>query len=223
MKHVAKRIFKRSQLFLFITIFSASSLLLITGCAKYMADPTTLCDMAWNVNKTNYIVMIKETVDDTVNFIPYYVCTDNYNGSALLVRSNVSDDSVIFNVLHEHGAGGSYYADSSLDKYLTNDFYNRIDDNIKNYIINEKIVITTYNGAHSGGKDGDVETIERKIFALSATELNVSSNMSNDEGNKIAFFKSADNIKATKDNGNAANYWLRSSYLWDSSQAWAIS
>ena len=177
--------------------------------------PTVLGDIAYDVNKDyGYRVYIKE--DD--KYCPYLVLTNNYNGNCLLLREYLLNEFTYYNLSGEYG---SYYKNSHIDEYLNNVYYQRLSDDLKNIIINSQIEITTKNAIDTHKKE--TEIISRKIFLLSANEVNSGlAYILVKEGPVLSYFKDMDNRLALYEDGKAMSWWLRTPALEDGNTVIAV-
>ncbi len=175
----------------------------------------TLKDIAFDVNKkAGYTVYIEENS----TFVPYLVLTSNYNGQALLLRKELLNEAHTFND-DSYGYSG-YYKDSSIDKFLNSDFLSTLDPQIQNSIVSSEITITSKSSLGVTGTD--TESIVRKVFLLSYTELGFSLyGAINKEGKPLKYFDDTNNRIAFSDK-EASSWWLRSSETWGSNTACGI-
>ena len=110
------------------------------------------------------------------------------------------------------------YKDSSIHSYLNSTFYNLIDSQIRAVIKQVKIPYTN-SGVQSGANG-----LSTKVFLLSGTEVGFSvSGVSymNTEGAKLSYFDSASK-RVAYNGSSAAEWWLRSSYTYNSYYVWAV-
>ncbi len=117
------------------------------------------------------------------------------------------------------------YANSDVHTELNSTFYNAIDANIRNAIINVKIPYTS-----STGTVGTLQKLNNglstNIFLLSRTEAYYSNTVSatNTEGATLSFFQSATNAdKIAYYNGTAYDWWLRSPDTTSTLHAYRVS
>ena len=159
-------------------------------------------------NGTNCRVYIKEKENDT-KYTPFLVLTSNYNDTCLLIREHLLDDLQEYNKSSEYG---SYYKDSEIDKYLNKNYFNSLSKRLQEVIITTDLEIATKNAIDTHKKENEV--IKRKIFLLSATEVNSSlTSMTVKEGKELLYFKNIDNRIRTYENGETDTWLLRSSAL----------
>lgn len=197
-------------------ILSACSIIGNTGKSKMLIK-----DIAYKHQKQNeseYTVYLQEK--DSLE--PYLVLTSDYNGSVLLMRKYVWDDLVYYSEEKSQGTRGGYYPASNVDKYLNTIFFSALSLELQNKILDTAISVVDFDSIGKGGGRVETEIIQRKIFLLSASEMNISSGMSATEGKRLNYFKNESRYIATYKNGIAEAYWLRSTYLWDDIQGWSI-
>ena len=170
---------------------------------------TKVSDIAYDSkNGTNYRVYIKEKENDT-KYTPFLVLTSNYNDTCLLIREHLLDDLQEYNKSSEYG---SYYKDSKIDKYLNKNYFNSLSKRLQEIIITTDLEIATKNAIDTHKKE--TEIIKRKVFLLSATEVNSSlTSMTVKEGKELLYFKNIDNRIRTYENGETDTWLLRSSAL----------
>ena len=107
--------------------------------------------------------------------------------------------------------GGSYnvYNGCSLDDFCNVEFIGRLDPVIQACLI--AVPIPTIRGHVQGTWDATVQTLQRRGFSLSCTEVGLSG--AGTEGKKFSYFGSDANRIAYHDETTTAVYWwLRSSY-----------
>jgi len=179
-----------------------------------------LKDITYNKrSNSSFTIYIKE--DDS--FEPYLVIDNNYSNGVLLLRKYLLDEEVIFNDQKSQGSNGGYYPASNVDTYLNTIYFSKLSSELQDIILDATISVSTLEGVGGGGSIIETENIQRKIFLLSATELNIKSGMASKEGIPLDYFNKTDNWIAVNKNGEARNYWLRSAYHWDDIQAWVIA
>ena len=168
-----------------------------------------ISDIAYDSkNDTNYRVYIKEKENDT-KYTPFLVLTSNYNDACLLIREHLLDDLQEYNKSSEYG---SYYKDSEIDKYLNKNYFNSLSKRLQEIIITTDLEIATKNAIDTHKKENEV--IKRKIFLLSATEINASlTSTTVKEGKELLYFKNIDYRIRTYENGEADTWLLRSAAL----------
>lgn len=180
----------------FIGLLVLFLLVLLTCSCGIANDKETISDLAYTrVNFTN-LVYIKE--ED--QYVPFVVLSDNYCGNTLLVRRDVISEHRRLNDY------SSYYKDSEMDRFLNNEYLMRLPE-IEPYIASSNIVITRDDAL--GLSKTDTETISRKVFLLSCSELGIddSPNMAI-EGETLNFFCNEENRKVYLD-GENSSWWLR--------------
>lgn len=133
--------------------------------------------------------------------VEFYVAKHDYEselngaGRTLVVRKDCYDNRA-------WDAGNiNTYASSDLDSWFNSTYKNMLDADIRSLIGTTKIRYTLGNGNWTVG------TLERAIFALSATELGQSVNWFNVEGSVLPI---ANTLKAAYMNGSATTQWTRS-------------
>ena len=129
----------------------------------------------------------------------FIVLVSNYSGTGrtLVCRKNTIGDEDF------SGTTRALYPNSNVDKYLENDYYNSIDSNIRKLIAGINIQVD------SAYDSKGTQTINRKVFCLSYTELGGSDSEGNVIGSAIPYFNSNDRRKAVDDSGNTSEYWAR--------------
>ncbi|WP_265446855.1 DUF6273 domain-containing protein [Acetivibrio straminisolvens] len=187
-----------------------------TGEGKSM-----LKDIAYR-NKTqdsdSYTVYIQEKGA----FEPFLVLSSDYEGGILLLRKFLLEDLISYSDSKSYGSKGGYYPKSNIDYYLNNNYILQFSQTLQNKILDTNVSVSTLESVDGGGSVKDTEKIQRKIFILSASEMNIKSGMANNEGKPLAYYKDNEDLKATYKNGVAEAYWLRTAYLWDDIQAWTV-
>lgn len=135
--------------------------------------------------------------------VDFYVSKHDYEsslngaGRTLVIRKDVYDNRVWDN------GNVNAYASSDLDSWFNSTYKNMLDANIRSLIGTTKIRYTPGNGNWTVG------TLERAVFALSATELGQSASWFNVEGSALPI---ANTLKVAYLNGSANTQWTRSPY-----------
>ena len=210
--------YKIALLILFI-IIGISVFMYYISIPKF--DENTIGYIAYDYNRDkDYTVYIKESD----KYIPYLVLTYNYNktGNALLLRKNViggengyteelngtiATDKVDNDWLPM--SGNMYYYDTEVDKFLSDNFIKRFENDLLDKIVNTSLSFSDF----SIGRYSNYE-INRKFFVLSVTELN--SDYARDNDNKtenkmrLKYFNDT-NRSATNDVSMESPYWTRTS------------
>lgn len=193
----------------------------VPGCTRSpdrSDNDLTLIDIVYNNDNDDFTLYIKE--NDV--YVPYIAISDDYGGGVLLVRKYLLDAYICFNEQKSHGSVGGYYPDSRVDQYLTDVFLSQFSTAMQDAILQTPVEVSTVRAVMSGGAVRETETISRKVFLLSATEMNIKSGMAGQEGKALSYFKGSKNYVVCTEDGVEDAYWLRSAYLWDDIQAWAI-
>lgn len=133
--------------------------------------------------------------------VEFYVAKHDYEpdlngaGRTLLVRKDCYDRRT-------WDAGNvNAYASSDLDSWFNSTYKNMLDADIRSLIGTTKIRYTPGNGNWTVG------TLERAVFALSATELGQSASWFNVEGSALPI---ASTLRIAYRNGSATTQWTRS-------------
>lgn len=146
---------------------------------------------------TGSIIKLKENG----TLVDFYVAKHDYesglngSGRTLVVRKDCYDNRVWDN------GNVNAYASSDLDSWFNSTYKNMLDADIRSLIGTTKIRYTPGNGNWTVG------TLERAVFALSATELGQSASWFNVEGSALPI---ANTLKVAYLNGNANTQWTRS-------------
>ena len=200
----------KKKLFIGIPLFVILCILAVWGCnsIKDSKRPETLGELAYDENKQyGYTVYLKENSE----YVPYLVLTADYNGQALLLREELLEESRVINE-DNYGYAG-YYKDSSMDRFLNEEFLTCLDPEIQEAIVDSEITITAKESLGITGTG--TENIVRKVFLLSYTELaHPSGSVVNKEGEPLKYFEIPENRIAYRE-GEPASWWLRSSETWE--------
>lgn len=142
--------------------------------------------------------------------VDFYVAKQNYEsglngaGRTLVVRKDCYDNRVWDN------GNVNTYASSDLDSWFNSTYKNMLDADIRSLIGTTKIRYTPGNGNWTVG------TLERAVFALSATELGQSASWFNVEGSALPI---ANTLKVAYLNGSANTQLTRSPYTGNAGSA----
>lgn len=193
------------------------SLMVITFIyCGYKKENKTLGSIAYDKSKKNYTVFIKENDE----YVPYLVLTSNYNGNALLLRKNLLSEPQPYK---KHGPGwswyeyGSYYEESSVDKFLNTEFFGTLSESTRKAILTSEIEVTDKESYDEWNYK--THLISRKVFLLSSTELGVEGleSVTVTEGKPLKYFKNKEFVekKAFMSDGTEWPYWTRTPELWE--------
>ena len=137
-------------------------------------------------------------------------------GEVTLLRK----DSAGFRAFAPGSSSYNVYNGCSLDDFCNVEFIGRLDPVIRACLID--VPIPTIRGHVNGTWDATVQTLYRKGFSLSGTE--VGSGGSGTEGTKFSYFGSnANRIAYHDETTTAVFWWLRSSYSSGDSSASGVS
>lgn len=146
---------------------------------------------------TGSIIKLKENG----TLVDFYVAKHDYEsglngaGRTLVVRKDCYDNRVWDN------GNVNAYASSDLDSWFNSTYKNMLDADIRSLIGTTKIRYTPGNGNWTVG------TLERAVFALSATELGQSASWFNVEGSALPI---ASTLRVAHLNGSTNTQWTRS-------------
>lgn len=136
-------------------------------------------------------------------------------GEVTLLRK----DSAGFRAFAPGSSSYNVYNGCSLDDFCNVEFIGRLDPVIRACLID--VPIPTIRGHVNGTWDATVQTLYRKGFSLSGTE--VGSGGSGTEGTKFSYFGSnANRIAYHDETTTAVDWWLRSSNSSDRDNAYSV-
>ena len=143
------------------------------------------------------------TLNENASPVEFYVAKQDYEaglngaGRVLVVRKDVYDDRV-------WDAGNvNAYATSDIDTWFNGTYKGLLDPDVQ-----EATGTTKFYYTH-GNDNWTVGTLERAVFALSATELGQSASWFNVEGSALPI---ASTLQVAHLNGSANTQWTRSPY-----------
>ena len=153
---------------------------------------------------------------------PSSIYDESCNGTWLLMKD-------LYESRQWHSSNVNDYANSTIHKWLNNEFLNLIDANIRAQIRQAKIPYRPGSGTSMSVNSG-ANGLSAKIFLLSNIEVGGQTDWSYmpHDGAKLAYFEygtgtSANNKRLAYLNGSAANWWLRSPNTYYSLNAWLVS
>ena len=130
-----------------------------------------------------------------------------------------------------HGSAMNDYQNSALNGWLNGTFFNMLDADIRNQITQVRIPFRLGSGTSANVNIGANGLLTR-IFLLSQREVGTTPgqwpNLPNAEGARFAWFIDGDDATARQrriavlQNGNAADWWLRSPWLGYSLRFWGV-
>ena len=152
---------------------------------------------------------------------PSSIYDESCNGTWLLMKD-------LYESRQWHSSNVNDYANSTIHKWLNNEFLNLIDANIRAQIRQAKIPYRPGSGTSMSVNSG-ANGLSAKIFLLSNIEVGGQTDWSYmpHDGARLAYFEygtgtSANNKRLAYLNGSAAYWWLRSPYTGNSSSAWRV-
>lgn len=113
----------------------------------------------------------------------HYPSHSSEKKGTLLVRKYTGD-------LDKYDTNSNVYGGSDIDSKLNSTYYNMVETNIRNSIIEVDIPVTAASGSTT------VTSIPRKVFMLSLAELGLSADYANKEGTAIPYFNSSQRREA---------------------------
>ena len=152
---------------------------------------------------------------------PSSIYDESCNGTWLLMKD-------LYESRQWHSSNVNDYANSTIHKWLNNEFLNLIDANIRAQIRQAKIPYRPGSGTSMSVNSG-ANGLSAKIFLLSNIEVGGQTDWSYmpHDGARLAYFEygtgtSANNKRLAYLNGSAARWWLRSPNTSSSSSAWRV-
>ena len=142
--------------------------------------------------------------------VEYYLAKHNYEpglngqGRELLVRKDVPGDQVW------NSSEKNIYANGDMDVWFNNTFLNTLDE------FTRSLIATTKFRYSPGPGQTAVGTLERAVFALSATELGITKGGYNTEGSALPI---ASVLKIARRNGTPTTHWTRTPYQYEDDSA----
>lgn len=147
--------------------------------------------------------------------VDFYVAKQDYEpglngaGRVLVVRKDC------YGTYRWHNYDVNAYASCSLNVWFNDTYKNLLDPDIRTAMGTTKFYYTPGNGRNT------ITTMERAVFALSATELGKSETYLNQEGTALSNAV-VNLLKIATMNGSAAIQWTRSPYTDDTALAWCL-
>ena len=152
---------------------------------------------------------------------PSSIYDESCNGTWLLMKD-------LYESRQWHSSNVNDYANSTIHKWLNNEFLNLIDANIRAQIRQAKIPYRPGSGTSMSVNSG-ANGLSAKIFLLSNIEVGGQTDWSYmpHDGARLAYFEygtgtSANNKRLAYLNGSAAFWWLRSPGTGNSDYAWYV-
>lgn len=139
--------------------------------------------------------------------VDFYVAKHDYEsglngtGRTLLARAEPWPTDIVWNNIRENA-----YADSTIDRWMNNDYKNKLDPSIQAQITETQFYYTEGNGSRK------TVPLSRDIFILSGTEYGISADRMMTEGEILPI---ADELLSTRENG-----WTRSPRYNLTTSAW---
>ena len=153
---------------------------------------------------------------------PSSIYDESCNGTWLLMKD-------LYESRQWHSSNVNDYANSTIHKWLNNEFLNLIDANIRAQIRQAKIPYRPGSGTSMSVNSG-ANGLSAKIFLLSNIEVGGQTDWSYmpHDGARLAYFEygtgtSANNKRLAYLNGSAASWWLRSPLTLNSNLAWYVN
>ena len=164
-----------------------------------------LKDLAYGNNKSS---VYRVYLEENNQYVPFIVLScENYKG-CLLLREYLLDERVCYNDAQEYA---SYYKNSNIDSYLNNEYIKSLSPQIQSCILTSDVEITSKEAIDTH-KDF-INIIKRKVFLLSANEINASVFSTVKEGSPLQYFSTVSSRIATYRNGEPDSWILRTPAL----------
>ena len=143
-------------------------------------------------------------------YVPFLALTADDTGNTLLLRRDILPDARPFNS----------YSAAYPDRYLNTEYVQSLDA-VQPLIRFTDIVVTAPDAL---GVSGDaVQTIKREIFLLSCTETGFTELVNaGKEGDALSYFADPAHRTASRENGTAVSWWLRTPDTYYLSAAYGI-
>jgi len=234
---------RTNKMHIFFGVFVIASMFFIAGCSnakKVDEEKHTIGDIAYDnyissgffskiglvkdeIDEKDYTVYIKEND----KFVPYLVLTSNYNGNTLLLRKYVLEKEYPFALesfeknyndsSKDWNLNRIYYENSSIDKFLNDEYIKTLDSYIQDSIVNTSILVTKGRTTGNGFKM-DIYPIERKVFLISCTEIGMENKiLAPEEGEPLKYFNNKERYLAYAHEGERERVWyLRTPYFGES-------
>ena len=147
-------------------------------------------------------------------YVPFLVLAADDTGNTLLLRRDVLPDARPFN------SYSAAYPDSAIDRYLNTEYVQYLDA-VQPLIQFTDIAVTAPDAL---GVSGDaVQAIKREIFLLSCTETGFTELVNaGKEGDALSYFADPAHRTASRENGTAVSWWLRTPDTYYLSAAYGI-
>lgn len=166
--------------------------------SKSLAKANTIGSIAYNCNKNQYIVYVKEME----KYCPYLVLCNDYDhtGNSLLLRENILNEPKV-------QMNNERYDESYVDTYLSEKFIYVFDDKLI-----QKINDTELRFSQKINNIKKVYTINRKFFILSNSEIGYDYFEDNAKSKTVLhYFKNNENYIAYNDENIILPWWTRTS------------
>lgn len=171
--------------------------------------PTVVGQIAYNcASEYGYTLYITEGGKK----VPYVVLTNNYQDHTLLLRKEI----LAIKTYSEES--DNYYAASNVDRYLQEQYLTLFENDFKKILSTVDIDISC-----EFPNETKKETISRKAFLLSASEVGLNSDLLYIKtGKTLSYFYNEKNLVAEYES-NKCSWYLRSAYLEDRSLVCGVS
>ena len=177
---------------------------------KTVGDAVSAGELSYEASPDSCTVYLPEGA----KYVPFLVLSADYGGNALLLRRDILPAPRPFN------SYSAAYEDSALDRYLNGEYLQELGA-VRDLAKASEIVVTD---AGALGVSGDaVKTIARKVFLLSCAETGFTDLVNaGKEGAPLSYFDDASHRTASRDNGGAASWWLRTPDTYYLSAAYGV-
>ena len=219
---------KKKKVQCMLLFFIIANIILVMGCESVEKDSenVTISDIAYDnqvssgifskigsgnnkIEENDYIVYIEENDE----FVPYLVLTSDYNGNTMLLRKYVLEEE------RPYKTNGVvvYYEDSSIDKFLNNEYIKTLSNFIQDNIANTQVLVTKTFISDEGNLELKTYPIDRKAFSISYTELGLERILVAKEGKSLEYFENKKSYSAyAYEGGEERTWYLRTPYFGNS-------
>ena len=179
-----------------------------TNKPKYIGSTKTVSNLSHDGHESNTNIIYVRENDD---YVPYIVLTNYYNNKTLLLRQYVLNEKRVINNYF------SYYPSSSVDRFLNNVFIFFFTD-LKDKIVDSDITVLSRSAINN--ETLETETVSRKVFLLSTTELDLDD--VDIEGTPLSYFLDREN-RIAYNGSEKAQWWLRTPDTADKNVTYSIN
>ena len=176
-----------------------AGLLLLSACSR-QALGRTVGELARGTEAERVVYLLEGE-----DYVPFVAAEADYGGNVLLVRRDLLPPQPVSR------SGSGFYPGSDIDEYLNGPYLDSLGLPPEAVVLSE-IQVTSASALGLAGRE--TETIRRRVFLLSLTEIGIQDPVAGGQEGETADWFSSEGNRVAYDGGRAAGWWLRTPHTY---------